>query len=352
MSYPAKQFYAVGYLGKLEATYNDGTTTPVVGTDGVQLALSSDRTLPVDYRVDYDGTKSYDLAARSPLPILAPSKGYVDGVDVPFHWKGAGAAYSSSVKPNLHNLMMASGMIATGSFGAGSEKWTYTPWDGSANPSSLVSFFYTGAEKWIARGVLCGMSLSGEKGMPPVFTFKHWGVLTIPPTDDLGGAEALTITYPTLTIDPPKTDGLTVVLGNFTAPDVTKVEFDMGFEAPTPRQNVTTSGAHAGFARGITMQPRLRLTLEKTALTGSPFTSASAFDPYSLYAQAQKLTGTTVSVQWGSTQYNRLKLQFNQAQVVAVPKQERNGSISSVTLEIQPYASTPVANDAFQFIAD
>lgn len=350
MAYPAKKFYAAGYTTKPEGSYGGGGSLSVA-TDGVQLALADGRAIPMAYKEGYDGVRSYDLAARSPLPILAPGARYIDGVELPFSFKGYGSAYSASNKVNIHNLMLAAGWEAAGSFGAGTEKWTWTPWSGSASPTSLVANIYTGAEKWPILACFTAYRWVCELGKPGMDFFKHWALLG-DPVDDLGGAEALTIVYPNLAIDPPKSDGMVFAIGSFVLPDVQKCEFDSGWEDPSPRQLVSAAGAWAGWARGITMAPRLKITLEKTALVGSPFHTSAGLDPYNLRKAATKLTGSTVSVQRGTQQYNRRKTIFTQAQLVDVVEQDQNGSVSMVTLTFGPYSSTPTANDAVSIVDD
>jgi hypothetical protein len=349
MAYPTKTFYAAGLTSKLEASPGAGGSLSV-STDGLQLTLEGGRALPVEYEEGFSGERGYELAARSPLPQLTPGARFLSGIELPFSWKGYGSAYSSSNKSPLHNWLLAAGWDLAFSGGAGAEKWTATPWAGGT-PSTLLGALYTGSEKWPFTYGMTAYRWVCEQGKPGMDFFKLWALLG-DPVDDIGGAEALTITYPLLTVDPPKADGMVVSLGSFVTPDVIRAEFESGWEDPTPRQLVSTSGFHAGWARGVRFEPRLRLWLEKTAFVNSPYHTSAGFDPYNLRKTAQKITGSTVSVQRGSTQYNRLKTILANAQVAAPIRQEAVGSISCVVLELRPYASTPVANDAVSLVMD
>lgn len=348
MPYPAKTFYAVGLMLKEEGSYLGGGSLSV-STDAIQLALEN-RAIPFAYQEDFDGVKSYDLAARSPLPGLLPSARFLAGAELPFHWKGNTAAYDANTKPALHVPYKLCGLEAAFS-ATPTPQWTYTPYSGAAAPTSGVGRLYSGAEKVDLTGVFGTLRIVAERGKPVQHLVRVWGLMG-DVSDDLGGAEALTLVYPTLSLDPVKADAITVVLGTFLTADVQRVEFELGWGDPVARQLATAAGAHAGFARDLTFNPRLKLQLEKTALVGAPYHTSAGFDGYQLRKAAQKITGSTVSVQFGSAQYNRQKLTFAQAQVVAPVVQEENGPVSMVTLELKPYASTPVANDALSILAN
>jgi len=349
MTEPQKVLYAAGLLAKNESTYGGGGTLSTA-TDGVQLALDGGRALPLAYEEVFDGVRAYDLAARSPLPILAPGARFLNGVELPTQWKGAGSAYSASVVPNLHALMKASGLEAAVTTTPGAEKWTYTPWAGGT-PASLVAALYGHEEKWTATHGFTAWSFRLRANEAPRDLFKLWGLISAI-ADDANGAEAITITYPNLSLEPPTNTSITVTIGSFTTPEVREVEFELGWEDPTPRQNITGSKGFAGWARGVHFAPRLRITLEATALVGGSGTSSSGVDHHLLRSAATKLTGGTVKVQRGSSQYNRLSVTFNQAQLMAPPRLGNEGSIATVTLEFGAYASTPVANDAVTIVAD
>jgi hypothetical protein len=94
--------------------------------------------------------------------------------------------------------------------------------------------------------------------------------------------------------------------------------------------------------------PEAKVVLESTALVSTPFQSAAGFDPYQIDQDASSFA---FSIQFGATQYNRWKLSFPQAQVVAIAPQVVDG-VACMELTIRGYCSTPVAADDISVLFD
>ncbi|HEV8453756.1 MAG TPA: hypothetical protein VGQ24_02620, partial [Gemmatimonadales bacterium] len=155
------------------------------------------------------------------------------------------------------------------------------------------------------------------------------------------------VTYPLTSIQAPLANGVTLVLGNFSTNAVLySGSFSLNREI-NPRVALTGAGGHLGFVpRG--RQPEAKIVLETTALTGSPFTAAGAFDPYKLEEVA---TGLAFSLRFGTVQYNKWLLEFLQAQVIGSAPTVVNG-VACTELTIRANTSTPVAADDIRITFD
>ena len=342
MAAPAKTVEIGGLLFKAEGTYGGGGTV-AAATDGVLMHLTDRFALGAPCTLNYagDGNAGLNPGNIGPRKRL-PKSGRSLTMPIPHQFKGAGAAYSASVFPSFHRLLLASGFSATGSFVASSEKWTYTP----ELPSVYTGFLgeaYGRREKRPFVGGLCDWSFSADGPVAPTHTFNLSAIASVLPTD----ATVPSITYPALTVEPPIASGLTFVLGSFLTAEVLKFGFSLNRNLSTARVNLTASAAHQGFYPAG-YDPVFTVTLEQSAFVGSPYHTSGGFDPYQLEANA---TSFASSIQVGSTQYNRWKLDFPQVQVLSAKPSNNNG-IATVDLELKPYATTPIANDFMTVLAD
>lgn len=342
MGAPAKLLHVLGLLAKEEATY--GTAIGLTTTaDGVQMQFK-DRNIAAVFELDYayDGDLGPSVGALGNIARVAPSGFSVKG-QIPTRARPGGAAYSAAVVPSIHRLLKASGFDATVTTSAGSEKWVYTPTAAGATFTSLTENLYTRGELWAAAGCICSPKMEFADPAPPLWTFDTRGIASLP-----SDAAAPAITYPLATVPPPLASSISFVLGNLTANAVVMSgSFDMQRKIDNPRVAVSAAGAHLGFMPGD-RDPLIKVVLEATALTGSPFTTSSAFDPYNLKDKATQLA---VSLQFGTTQYNRYKIAFAQAQVIDA-KPNNNGPIATVELTIAAFNSTAISADDMSITFD
>jgi hypothetical protein len=219
---------------------------------------------------------------------------------------------------------------------AGTEKWVYTPTAPGTGYTSLTGNLYTRGELWTAIGLLSSAKFDFSDPSPPTWTFGLKGITSALPSD----AAAPVITYPLATIAPPLASSIALTLGSFTTNAVVMSgSFDMQRKLD-PRVAVSASGAHLGFVAGDRL-PIIKVVLEATALQGTPFTAAAGFDPYNL---RDKATQIAAALQFGTTQYNRWKINFAQCQVVDMVPQNNN-SVATVELTLGAFNSTATAAD-------
>lgn len=341
MSAPAKLLHVLGLLAKAESTY--GTAVSLSTTaDGVQLQYK-DRNIAAPFKLGYafDGSLGPSVGTLGQTTRVAPSGFSVEG-DIPTRARPGGAAYSSSVVPSIHTLLKAAGFDATVTTTGGSEKWVYTPTAAGATFTSLTMGLYTRGELWSVAGGLCDWKIDFADPAPPIWTFMMKGIASLP-----SDASAPTITYPLQTVAPPLASSISLTLGNITTNAVVMSGSVMGQRKMDPRVALSAAAAHLGFTPGD-RAPIAKLVLEATALTGAPYTASSAFDPYNL---RDKATDFVFALQFGSTQYNRYKINSAQAQVIDVVPQN-NGPIATVELTIAMHNSTATSNDDFSLTFD
>jgi hypothetical protein len=333
MPVPAKLVTLLGLLGKEEATY--GTAIALTTTSDGLLMQFTDRNIgaPASIEYAYDGDLGPSVASGATTKRAAPA-GRSFRAAIPFRAKGAGSAYAAATVPNLHKIIKASGFDAALTSTTSSEKYTYTPTSEGVGYTSLTLNAYARGELWAAAGCVGNLSINFDNQAPPVWTFDVRGIASVP-TD----AAVPAITYPSFSTIPPLASSATVVIGSFTTNAVVlggSFTFNRGIDNP----RVPISGTHLGFVpsgRG----PRMTLTVEQTAFVGSPFHTSAGIDPTLLREAA---TSITVSIAFGSTQYNRYTIAMATAQLVNVTPANK-GPTATVTLEFAGHGSTPTTND-------
>jgi hypothetical protein len=321
-------------MGKEESTY--GTAVSLATTsDGIQLQYDN-RDYPwVTLGYTFDGDLGPSVGNLGTV-LRAAKAGQSVAFEPVTRAKGAGAAYSASVVPSIHRLLKASGFDAAVTTTSAAEKWTYTPTAPGTSYTSLTCELYGRAEKVPIVGSLFDWSFDAPNQGPPTHRFPMSGILSA----DISDVATPTITYPLTSIQAALAQNVTFVLGNFTTNAVVKsCGFALNREI-MPRAALTGAAGHLGFVpRG--RSPEARVVLESTALQGTPFHAASGFDPYQIEQDAPSFA---FSIQFGSTQYNRWKLAFPQAQVVGISPQVVDG-VACMELTVRGYCSTPVAAD-------
>lgn len=344
MAYAAKLINIIGFLCKEEVTY--GTAVAVAGaTDAVQPWFADRQGIPAQLKYTYAGETGAAPGNLGEIRNAVPF-GATVSVDIPFFFKGGGAAYSAAVFPLFHKLLKAAGLTATGTFGAGTENWAYAPTVDATVPTSLTVELYTDGEKIPLTGVLCNWKCMGDGTGLVKHTFTLQGIKGV--AADSASSVPAGFTIPLATVVPPSMAGVTLLIGSYTsAIGVKSFDWDLGrvlFERPGNE----AADAHLGFVHGG-RKPRLTVVVEKTALATTPFHQAGGLDPYKLFESGNSFT---VTLQHPGVQYNRWKLTLTQAQMIAPVDRMPNNGVASMKLQFMPYVSTPVANDDVSLAVD
>lgn len=342
MAAPAKTVNVIGALAKLESTY--GTAVALASTsDGFRLQYPDRNGIPIQIDYAFNGQVGVNPGNLSDLPLSAPG-GKSFSWDAPIRFKGAGAAYSASVvPPDAHLALQIAGFDAAVTTTTTAEKWTYTPQVVTNAYKSATFGLYARGELWPVKGVVADWSFTFDNPGPPTHTFAMRGFAN----GDVTDVTLPSITYSGNSVDAPNANGITVVIGSLTTnATVFSGSFRLG-RTIEPRVALTSGTGHEGFVPGG-YSPELTLQVSDTAFVGSPYHTSAGLDPIKLREAATKIT---VSVQFGSTQYNRWKLTFSNAQLFNV-QPSANGREATWDLTFKPSSSTPIALDDLSVVFD
>jgi hypothetical protein len=342
MPFPAKTSNVSCLLMKTESTY--GTfATPAAATDAQLLALSDRYPGLVKKSYLYGGESGPAPGNTAGLPRYGKVGPYFEA-EFPMRAKGFGAAYSASNKPNIHSMLLISGMDGTGSFVAASEKYTYTITSDASVASSGSYEYYHQGQKYAAAGVLASMSYEIRAGGPPLFKFATKGIQN----SDVVDTSIVSPTYPTLSVLEPVSFGGTFTIGAFLVAVVRSANFEGGRSLDTARPNLNGASAHMGFV-STEWKPKFTVSLERTSFVGSPYHTTAGIDYYKL---AEAATQISCLLQVGSTQYNRFKHTFAQSQLADV-SEGNDGGVATVDLTFEPVSTTPgITYDWSSFLFD
>lgn len=152
-------------VAKIESV--EGTMeTLVVGDAGI---LAIDPKFDVDIKMHERNNQLNSLSPLQPVPGARSAK-----VAFRAELKGAGAAYSASVKPALAPYLRACGMAETIDTTAANEKAIYLP--ASSGVPSLTIWVYEDGVIKRARGCRGNVNISGKLGEPMFAEFDFTGV--------------------------------------------------------------------------------------------------------------------------------------------------------------------------------
>ena len=333
MPVPAGLVTLLGLLGKEEATY--GTAIALTTTSDGLLMQFTDRNQanlwPLSYA--YDGDLGPSVASGATTKRAAPA-GKAVQFSLPFRAKGAGTAYTASNTPNLHKVIKASGFDAALTSTTGSEKFTYTPTAEGTGYASLSLAGYSRGQLHSLAGAVGTLNVSMDNQSPPIWTWDGRAIVS----SNTSTTAVPNITYPSFSLIPPSASSATVAIGSYITTVLMSANFT--FNRGIDNARVPISGNHLGFVpsgRG----PRMTMTIEATALVGSPDHTSSGLHPYLLREAA---TSIAVSITIGSTQYNKYTISMPTAQLVNVTDAS-NGPVATWTLEFAGHGSTPITND-------
>ncbi len=332
----AKLINVLGCLMKIQTA--GGTAISLTTTSDGLLLSYADRNVGAPFSIDYafDGHVGVNPGNLGNLPLSQPGGKSFTGA-LPVRFKGAGAAYSASVKPALADILLRiAGFSGTSVTTSGSESWTYAPASVTAAQETASVALYARGELWPLMDAMADWSYEFSNPGPPTHTFT----VKAKANGDVTDVSLPSITYPNNSVDPPNANGVTLVVGSFTTNAVMySGSFKLG-RALEPRVALTSGTGHEGFIGGG-YNPELILTVEDTAFVGSPYHTSAGLDPIRLREAATKIT---VSLQFGSTQYNKWKHTFSNAQLFNV-QPSAVGRVACWELTFRPSASTPIALD-------
>lgn len=338
----AKILHVLGLLGKAETT-NYTAVSVSNTTDGIELQYANRyQGAPMEFQWLNDGDLGPAVSALGNVAGVAPT-GFMLKGDLPFRSRPSGVAYSASVVPSGHRMLQAGGLVATGSFGAGTETWTYTPSPAGLTYTTLSAELYTAQEKWAIAGLIGSLKFDAPDTKPPIWTLVGAQGIPTLPVDSAMPA----ITYPDITILPPLSSSIALTIGSLTSANVVVYNHSFDFQRQLkPRVAQSGSGGYLGSVPGD-FNPILVVEIERTAaVVGAPYTSSTAIDPIRLKNSGQVLALTLVK---GSTQYFKETINFPQCQVIDV-KPSNQDAIPTWKITFRANNSTPSANDSFSIV--
>lgn len=328
-----------GLTNDVEGSYGGGGTLDAA-TDGIQLAeetLGTVKYLNDGERAAPPGSTSASQKANE------PSGAYVDDLEPSTEIRGAGAAYSSSAKPETHTWWSISGHTATLDATPGAEKYTYTPHALTTTPISGVLNAYARGQLWPLTGAYASVGFVLEAGGYGIMTAALSAIVGSPSDVALPA-----ITYSSVL--PPKVEGMALTIGNYTGGIIRRVQFQQG-RAIVPRagDGNAAAGAHPGFAVGR-MDATLEVLVEADSFHGTtPYHAAAAIDPFKMYETAQVVA---VSFNLGvvGTGYNSMQFTASQAQLSGPPADDADGPTALWRLSFKLRPSTPILQDMYSVV--
>lgn len=334
-----------GALVAMESgTYGSGTPALVPATDGFHVYESPEVQIEYQHPGTRDGQAGNGAAN---LPPVAAS-GRKATVDLVHYFKGAGAAYTASVRSSVDRLLRAHGMSATLGGGAGTERIDYALIADGFAP--IVAEIYNRKQRYNLRGAYVQkIVIAAESLGVPRWTFSLAGILNAPPVDAVVPA----ITYPGTALRNPKATAIALafVAGGqtFASGRVRSYTLTLERELDERASQNEANGDHAGLHPGPWMAA-LEVLMEATAVVpGSPFVSSAAMDPYRLFEAGN---GCSLSLVTGLTQYNRFGISGPNAALSAPPTEEREGSIALWNMNFGLHPSVEAGTDALQIRTD
>lgn len=305
---------------KIETTYN---TDPTLAAGDIvpmeNVAYASVQEQHPDNRLTGLVAQLPDIAGGRQASIRGEAK-----------LRGAGAAYSASVKPEVDALLRACGLAAAGSFTGGAEKWDYTPQSGATIGESVAAAMYVeNATQGKILGAFGTGRITCRAGAPAMFAASLTGLYGAP-TD----VSLITATLPT--VIPPVFKSGVVTFDGVTTLRVSAVEVDLG----NSLMYLPSANDAQAFAGVIIADRRLTLTLDPEAVTAAV---------YDFHAKRDAATRVAVSWQVGTVQYNRLKFSAPKVQILEINQVQRNGLLA---YQLACLLSADAGGDEFKISAD
>lgn len=299
-----------GLLAKVETTYGTDAT-PQAATDAVRVSERVWSSLTIEYA--FPGRRD-DAASGSLIPVgPAPRKGRIVTLNVAWEAKGAGAAYTSSVKPEASALLRACGLSETLQ---GSE-YLYEPVD--VDHESCTIYAYAGGMLFKIVGCRGSVSWPIDVGGVGLIRFQMQGILLEDP---------VTAALPAITYHaqlPPVAAGMVLTVGAWTPEKVFTAEFDGGAELQRI-DDATAADAVGEFAISQVL-PSYRLQAY-----------AADLGIYNPYAQSRAGAPIEISQTLGSQPYNTVAFETEQAYLEQIGHTEQNQFAAwDLTYQVRDY---------------
>jgi len=284
-----------GLIGKVEDTYLTDPT-PTVADNGIRGVGRFWSLVGPEYAFQNDREDVMTGSLVEAIPAV--SRGQIANFDWTVEAKGAGAAYDDSpqVVPEIHPLLVSAGLAPTIDASSGTEKVTYALAD--TGHGSATFWVYAGGKRIKISGCRSNLVWAIAAGNLARMRFQVQGIVT-----DIAEVAQASITYDS--VESPALIGLGLALvpsgGSSWTPRFAEAELDLGNEiVRLDDANTATTGIEQ-FAIAD-RRPRLRLMARTTDLT-----------TYPAYALRAARTLHTIDATVGSTQYNRIKIDVNDA---------------------------------------
>lgn len=290
-----------GLLAKIEGTYGVDSV-PVVGTDGVRVSERVWSSLRMEYAFPNERTE-VATGGLGPAPP-AGARGRIVTLEIAWEGRGAGAAYSASVLPEADPLLRACGMSRADDFTGGLEKVTYSRADTSH--ASCTIYAYAGGLLFKIVGCRGNVRWPINAGQIGVMRFAMQGILV---------ADPATTALPAITYDavlPPPAVSMGLAISSWT-PDVVTGEFNQASQISRLDSGNAAEGV-GEFAIAHMQETAFNLTARSVPL--------ATYDPYTVRKNS---TPQTVDLTLGSAQYNRVKLDVNDARLRTIEHPEDQG---------------------------
>lgn len=213
-------------LGKIESTYNTDSS-PVVSTDAALVEEPS---------WSHEGARMQERAAARPSAGKLPQVfgGTLKAVSFSMNLKGAGAAYSATVRPEADAFLRACGFSATVDTTASAETVTYVPV--STAYESITIYYYEDGILHTLTGCRGNVSFAMEAGGFVKASFSFTG----------HDATHTDVSFPSPTYDsvaPPVFMGMSFAVAAYSA-TIQTLDYDMGNVIATP----ASANAADGYA--------------------------------------------------------------------------------------------------------
>jgi hypothetical protein len=312
-----------GLFVKEESPY--GTVPTFANADAV---ITTAAVVP-EYAFLADGARPSVPGGLGPQRRARPT-GRSASASIVCEMRGAQATYTGSVfPPDIHALLKASGHSAT--FSAAT--WTYAPQDLVSGLTSVSVRSFVRGEQHTIRGGMGSFAWAIENGVVRA-TFAMQGIGDTYPIDD--ASTIPTISYGGAALVPPSAEGMSVSIGSWVAPIVRTCSFDQA-RALSVRGSVTGTSGVAGIAPAL-RAPRVRFTVEATALVSSPFNTTSGINPMELLQPStagNPPATVSVAITVGGTANNRFTQTFANSVLVGATPGSDNG-VATWDLEFEP----------------
>jgi hypothetical protein len=243
--------------------------------------------------------------------------------------RGAAAVYSASVKPPVDPLLRASGLLATGAFGVGTEKWTYTPQSGDImGEAASIQFVVENAPTGKFLGCFGTGRITKRAGEPGVMAIGLQGLYLEPALVTMISAAPSSIQVPQF-----KSAAVLLDAVSFA---VSEAALDLGGDV----QVVPVANDAQAIGKIILGQPHPMATFDPEAVA-----------PATYNFHLKRDTGAVVAASWqlGTVQYNRVKFSAPKLQYLDIAEIQRNG-LRAYRLACQLNAS--VGGDEYSIVFD